>query len=842
MTYDDLLTRLDGTLEGPGGEGVARRLRARWPVVLVDEFQDTDPVQWNIMRRAFGEGTLVLIGDPKQAIYAFRGADVYAYLEAARAGRRAGDAGGQLAQRPGADRRLRRAVRRRTARARGDRLPHRARDGGQPAPAAVGRAGGGCLCGCGSCTVTSRPCSTTAGGYARNASARAHIAADLAADLVRLLSSPAEIERRADDGSTLERSPIRPGHVAVLVQTNRAAAQIRDALEAVDIPAVINGAGSVFGTAPARDWLRLLEAIERPTYAPRARAAALTPFLGWSAERVASAGEEAWAEVHRRLHGWARLLRVKGIASLAEAITLTEGLPERILATADGERDLTDLRHIGQLLHAAAVTEQLGTTALVAWLRRRIAEAAQDTGDEDRSRRLESDAEAVQVLTVHRSKGLEFPIVYYPYLWEPGFIPAGLPVAFHDPDAGDVRTIDVGLEGPDFDRHKQQHLVEQRGEDLRLAYVALTRAQHQAVVWWAGSWNSRDSALGRLLFARDDVGTVAPVGRGTPTDAAAWARFEALAVAAPGCISVERSALGLPASWSGSPREPAELSAARFDRELDWRWRRTSFSDITAGVHEARVASEPEETVAGRRARGARAAGRAGRRRGPAGDAVAAGRDAGRRPRRHVRASRARGDRLRGGRPRFASSPRASPRCWRGARSTSAIRRRWWPGCARRSRHRSAVSGCATWRRADRLDELDFEFPLVGGDEPTAQLVVDAIADVLRAHLPPGDPLAGYADRLGDPILRRSVRGYVTGSIDLVLRAGERFSVVDYKSNWLGRDRRGADGLALPPGRARGRDGARPLRPPGAALHRRAASLPALAAPGLRRERRTSAA
>ena len=88
--------------------------------------------------------------------------------------------------------------------------------------------------------------------------------------------------------------------------------------------------------------------------------------------------------------------------------------------------------------------------------------------------------------------------------------------------------------------------------------------------------------------------------------------------------------------------------------------------------------------------------------------------------------------------------------------------------------------------RADRLDELDFEFPLVGGDEPTAELVVDAIADVLRAHLPAGDPLFGYADRLADPVLRRSVRGYLTGSIDLVLRTGDRYLVLDYKSNWLG--------------------------------------------------------
>ena len=114
------------------------------------------------------------------------------------------------------------------------------------------------------------------------------------------------------------------------------------------------------------------------------------------------------------------------------------------------------------------------------------------------------------MLTVHRSKGLEFPIVYYPHLWEPGYIPPGLPVAYHDPHAGDRRTIDVGLEGPDFDRHKEQHLVEERGEDLRLAYVALTRAKHQAVVWWAPSWNSRDSraraAAVRARGGRDRAG------------------------------------------------------------------------------------------------------------------------------------------------------------------------------------------------------------------------------------------------------------------------------------------------------------------------------------------------
>jgi exodeoxyribonuclease V beta subunit len=788
LTYDDLLTRLDAALDGEGGVAVARRLRERWRVVLVDEFQDTDPVQWSIMRRAFGAGTLVLIGDPKQAIYAFRGADVYAYLEAAEAAAASAtlevnwrsdqglidayDAlfGGARLGHPGIVYR----------RVRATDANQRPRLSGAPEDAPL------------RLRVVHRDepsVRTTPAGYASNVSAREHIAADLAADLVRLLSSGAQIERRADDGSTLARERIRPGHVAVLVQTNRTAAQIRDALDAVDIPAVINGAASVFGTPQAREWLRLLEAIERPTSTLRARSAALTPFLGWSAERVAAADEEAWAEVHRRLHDWAGVLRTRGVASLAETITLAEGLPARLLRAADGERRLTDLRHVGQLLHGAATTEQLGTTALVSWLRRRIAEAEQDTSDEDRSRRLESDAEAVQVLTVHRSKGLEFPVVYYPYLWEPGFIPKGLPVAYHDPDAGDARTIDVGLEGAGFDRHAQQQLVERRGEDLRLAYVALTRAQHQAVVWWAGSWNSRDSALGRLLFARGEDGAVPAVGRSTPTDAAATARFEALAGEAPGCIAVERSALGLPASWSGLPGEPAELSAARFDRRLDWQWRRTSFSDITADAHEARVSSEPEEPVVSDEPEApvrpaATADGDIALRALPsplggmpvgvhvgtfvhrvleAADFAAA--DLGAELRAQVRDALAR-------RPLDIGDPATAVEGLRAAIETPL-------GPLLGGRRLRDVA------RPDRLDELDFELPLAGGDTPEGRLALESVGDVLRAHLPAGDPLAGYAERLRDPALRPTVRGYLTGSIDLVVRAGDRFAVVDYKSNRL---------------------------------------------------------
>ncbi|HEX8102458.1 MAG TPA: UvrD-helicase domain-containing protein, partial [Solirubrobacteraceae bacterium] len=497
MTYDDLLTRLRDALDG---EDAVKLLRRRFGVVLVDEFQDTDRVQWEIFERAFGDGetTLVLIGDPKQAIYAFRGADVYAYLKAAQAAGApqtlevnwrsdqglidAYDAlfdGARLGHEGIVYRRVRAAPANQAPRLLGAPVaaPLRVR--------VVHRADG-------HVALTPRE-------YASAPAARAHIAEDLAADVARLLASGATLEQRRDDGTVTTAEPMRPGHVAVLVSRNRTAALIRDALTAAGIRAVIGGGTSVFATLSAREWLVLLEALERPAATGRARAAALTPFIGWSAERVALADDAGWEDVHRRLHRWARVLRVQGVAALMEAVTAGEALPARVLATLDGERALTDLRHVAQLLHAVATAEQLGATALSGWLRRRVAAAERENADEERIRRLESDADAVQVLTIHRSKGLEFPVVYCPDLWEPGYIPPGAqPIAYHEPDG--ERVVDVGLGGPDFRHHQEAHLAEQRGEDLRLAYVALTRAQHQAVVWWAGTGFSRHSALGRLVF------------------------------------------------------------------------------------------------------------------------------------------------------------------------------------------------------------------------------------------------------------------------------------------------------------------------------------------------------
>ena len=798
MTYDDLLTRLRDALAGANGAAAAARLRARYRVVLIDEFQDTDPVQWEIVEGAFGAGgiTLVLIADPKQAIYAFRGADVYAYLGAVKTAttratlqvnRRSDQAlidahdalfgAAKLGHEGIAYRKVRAA--------RANQTPRLL---GAPSPAAmrirvVGR---------GQPSIK-----LTAGGFAEAPSARRYVAKDLAADVVSLLSSGAEIEPRDDHGTPLRRIPVGPGHIAVLVQSHRNASLVQGELAAAGVPAVINGAGSVFGTRAARDWLSVLEALERPANSARARAAALTPLIGWSAERVALAGEHDLEQLHQRLYRWGRVLRLRGVAALAETIALGEHIARHVLGVVAGERELTDLQHVAQLLHAAATTEHLGTAALASWLRQRIAAAIEEGNRDELTRRLESDADAVQVLTIHRSKGLEFPVVYCPFLWEPGWIPDGArPVYFHDPDAGDARAIDVGLEGPDFARHRQQYFREERGEDLRLMYVALTRAKHQVVMWWAGSYQSRDSPLGRLLFARDKDGNVRPTGSVRPTDGDVVVRLHEFAELAAGAIGVERSTLGMPASWTGVPARVEELAAARFDRQLDARWRRTSYSDITSGAHDALVGSEPEEEVVSDEPAVLSTTG-LGDGEEPTGlegpplllGEMPVGARVGTFVHRVLEASDFAAQDLIGELADKVAAEQARGRVEIGDAALAA------GGLAAAiETPLEGVGGALRLRdlrRGDRLDELEFELPLAGGEDPSGRFTVQAIAHVLREHVPADDPLAGYAARLADPMLRREVRGYLTGTIDLVFRlrgadGTPRFAIVDYKTNWLG--------------------------------------------------------
>jgi exodeoxyribonuclease V beta subunit len=796
-TYDDMLTRLDDALADPG-RGAPQRLRARYAVVLVDEFQDTDPVQWSILRRAFhGHTTLVLIGDPKQAIYAFRGADVVSYLDATRT------AGGHatLGRNRRSDEPLLRALETVfNGAALGADIPVHPVESAHPGQRLRG-------------APTDTPFRLRVvprGGLPRAprrdlavvGPARELVARDAAADIAALLASPA----------TIDGEPVRPGDVAVLVRTNGQGTTIRSALSAVGVPAVLSGTASVFGAPVAREWLTLLEACEQPRLA-RLRAAALTCFLGHTVEELCGpGGDDLLDELGATVRSWAAALHERGVAALLEAVTADTALPRRLLARTDGERLLTDLRHIAQTLHAAAVAGSLGPAALVEWLRRRLDEAAQDVGPE-RSRRLESDAAAVQIITIHRSKGLEFPVVYVPFGWD-RFVPDPTVPLLHD---GSVRVLDVGGEsGEGWKERCARHRAEEAGEDLRLFYVALTRAKSQVVTWWVPSTTAAASPVHRLLIGRAAPGTEPAETYRIPPDAAA---LDALRGLASPVLAVEEVGPRPAAAFTPDPDRSELLLAATFDREVDRAWRRTSYSALTATAGHHGPSIGTEGPLAGP------SIGTEGPLAGPSITVASEPEDPGVEdevdlelpgspsgvdpvpsPMAELPVGAAFGTLVHAV---FEVADLTAPDlpAELAGHCAAQLVHHPVPGLDAATLAAALLPAACTplgplaggLRLADvgpggRLAELDFELPLAGGDDAgDRRVVLGDLAPVLRRHLADGDPLRHYPDVLGSAALAgQPLRGYLTGSIDAVLRLPTgAFVVVDYKTNWLGPHRTG---------------------------------------------------
>ncbi|MGN6608133.1 MAG: UvrD-helicase domain-containing protein [Jatrophihabitans sp.] len=767
LGFDDLLTRLRDTLRDDDAGAAARsRLQGRYRIVLVDEFQDTDPVQWDILRLAFhGVATLVLIGDPKQAIYAFRGADVRAYLAAA-------DVADHRATLPlnwRSDPPLLQGL---------DRL-FRGAALGDPrivvvpvAPGLVGRS-----LASDEAPVRLRVVARGGGDPLSADEARARVTADLVADIAATLRDAPLLTPR--EGGPAR--PVLPGDMAVIVRTNKQLHLVHGALLKAGIPAVVRTASSVFATAAAREWLVLLEALEQPHRAARVRRLAVSPFVGWDAAALDGGDVD---RLGLRVRHWVRVHAERGVAALHESVARDEHLPERLLALVNGERDLTDLRHVGEALHAAAMTDQLGLTALLEWLRHRIAEAERESSSE-RSRRLDSDAAAVQIVTVHASKGLEFPNVFVPFASD-RWVPEPDEPLFHDDQGRRVRHIG-GKGSPGLAAAQAAALTEDFGEDLRLLYVAMTRAQARVTAWWAPSGrNTERSPLHRLLFSpdpADEVGERFPV----PRDSVALATIAQLAVE--GCLSVTAAVAAAEVSVPARAAAIPSLDAARFDRGLDLSWRRTSYTALTAAAHETpAIATEPEvaekddEPEVPVAATGApelldvvspMAALAGGAAFGTFVHAVLEELDP---------VAQDLED---------AVHERVVAESWRldgvDAATVEAVTAGLLPALRTPLGPVLDERSLAQIAPTDRLVELEFELPLRGGDEPNGTSTLAEVGSLLRRRLPADDPLAAYAAVLADPVLGDSVlKGYLTGSIDAVVRSGDRFVVIDYKTNRLG--------------------------------------------------------
>lgn len=523
-TFDGLITtlaeRIETELASAGSSPLAATLRGRYDAVLVDEFQDTDAAQWTLLRESFlGHRRLFLIGDPKQAIYAFRGANVHVYLEAARAIAperartmttnwrsdgyavdamnalwRAGSNGFDT---PGLDY------------VEVDAEPARRARGLTPALEIHWM----------DARLKGKPDGSAIGNKEEASSLAAELAADAVVDLLAR-GTPVETAQGV--------RPVEPRDIAVLTQRHSDAATLRDALFARGVPVVYTAKSSVFASEPALWLQRWLEAVASHGHARAVRLLAATPLVDWSADELAHAreGEEA---------------SISGIESSAKAARM-EALVERVRATADrwerdgfgrlfdrdsqhfetfprllatpfGERDATDLRHVFELAHAHERRHRTSAAGLAAWLGRERAGSAV-TSDEV-AQRLESDARAVTIETVHASKGLEYGFVFLPFSWqERPFKDDGTPVKTAGPHGTRVNV--EGSASPRRTAAVDDATRDERREAHRKLYVALTRAKHRTVAWVGplaeGGEDLARSALGRVLLR--DVETPGVLGRG----------------------------------------------------------------------------------------------------------------------------------------------------------------------------------------------------------------------------------------------------------------------------------------------------------------------------------------
>lgn len=505
QSFDDLLVGLHDALEGEGGPALAAALRERYGAALIDEFQDTDPIQYNIFSRIFGAAgpeaqtsALFFVGDPKQAIYSFRGADLQAYLAARGAAEQAWLLDTNRRSVAPLVAAVNAVFARNPAPFLDERLPFapvaaspkpieplviEGHDGDDSAPL----------------TFWFLPRRETDSKGKPKTTGKTD-AADRISNAVA--AEIAELLRLADQGQARigERS-LNGGDIAVLVKSHRQGRLVREALAALKVASVRYGQDSVFDSREAQDMERVLLAVAEPGRDGLLRAALTSDLFGLCGDDIAAldADPAAWDAWLQRFQHWHTLARERGFIPMWAALLAEMQVPARLLALPEGERRMTNLQHLSELLQQQAHDEDLALEALA----KRLADARSGDGDrfdsEAQQLRLESDEQLVKIVTIHTSKGLEYPIVYCPFLWD-GAAPKRKDalLKFHDEDQ--AAALDFGTE--EWAAHEAQAEQERRAELLRLAYVALTRAKHRCVLAWGGIREAELSPLAWLIHGK----------------------------------------------------------------------------------------------------------------------------------------------------------------------------------------------------------------------------------------------------------------------------------------------------------------------------------------------------
>ncbi len=753
QSYDDLLRDLADALAAEGGAALARLLRERYAAALIDEFQDTDPLQYGIFEAIYAgsDRPRYFVGDPKQAIYAFRGADVQAYLRA----RCEAQAAFTL------------SVNRRSVPPLVDAVNALFRHGDPflareiefrpvdacPPQAALmidGEAQEKLQCWFLAREADNKP---IAKGVAGERAVEA-----VAGDVARLL------RLAQTGGATLQGKQTRPligRDIAVLVDTHEQARRVKAALAARGIASVTYGQDSVYHSEEAAGMARVLAAVAEPTREALLRAALATEMLGRDAAALDALAEDGveWEALLDRFVGYQRLAREHGFIRMWRSLLMDEGVAARVLALPNGERRMTNLQHLADLLH-----QTVGETgADLESLARLLAQArTRPIGEaEAQQLRLESDEHLVQVLTLHAAKGLEFAVVYCPFLWD-GRLRSTQEdwLRFHD-ERGRL-AFDLGSDRIEAHRLRAQH--DELGENLRLVYVALTRAKHRCVVVWGAINEAETSALAWLLHgdgaaSGDRIAALRERFRALSDGglrAALLERGERCDGAIALCDLPEEAGLSVQAE---SPAAAPGFAARRFEGRIPAPWRVSSFSGlIAAQEREAPDYDALPHAVAPRSAEPA-----------PPDTLFAL----------------PRGARIGTLIHQLFESidfawPQGAP--VRAKLAEFDVDARWAPVLGRMLADVVATplddAGALRLDRVDtarRLVELEFVFPV-------GEAQLHALRDALA-------PLRAAGSRLPESIGRLVLppaRGFIRGFVDLVFEFEGRYYIADYKSNWLG--------------------------------------------------------
>ncbi|HEV2840011.1 MAG TPA: exodeoxyribonuclease V subunit beta [Chthoniobacterales bacterium] len=735
VTYDDLITGLRDALRQEGGSALARAIGDKYSAALIDEFQDTDPAQYEIFRTIFRSKNhrLFLIGDPKQAIYGFRGADVFTYFEAAAI----------------ADRTFTLTTNWRSEAPLLAATNGLFRQTGQPfifpeiryhevhAPK----------------EPIVRP--LTNSGDARAAlhfrlvipvEDQGSSTQDRPTDLV-CRSVCDDIAALTASGAHLGEVPLHYRDMAILVRRHNQAEMLHAVLRERGIRSVVQGERSVFDSDEARELQHFLQGVIDPRRDTLLKAALATTLIGFDAANLFALDQDdpkrqAWLD---RFADWRQKWTDGSFTAMFRDFLVSQQVRARLVHLPAGERRLTNFLHLAELLDEAESTMSLTPDAVCSWLR-----GQRESGkvSEDRFQlRLESDNDAVQIVTIHKSKGLEYPIVFCPFLWTDAESQVHKELLFHDRDGAEKRlTFDLRGKKGGAQKHRDWQSEEVKAEELRLLYVALTRAMNRCYIYLPGQRTEKSPLA--YLFESSNGGSL-------------FEQVSSFAEASKGNVSVSSDPGGPSAVQDETPPTPT-LESRLFNGKISRIAMTASFSGLNV------AATELEEVNSG-----------------PSSEAVPA-----------IEPRRDKSDLSiftfdRGRRTGDFFHDVLEHMDFQNLEGLSEVLepRLGLHGFARTS-HRPAIDQVLRQLagvelepgmrlrdipRQERLAEVEFYHPL-------AHLTPTVFAKMIAKW---GATAADVRARMGglrfDP-----VEGFMRGFIDLLFRFKKRYYLLDWKSNWLG--------------------------------------------------------